>query len=172
MMTELLAIFLSFSFRSANLPEKPNDYEVGGGFKVYNFMAEGYKERENGIKYDIFKTEHKSDYTEVSYYLKEAQGIDSQSVSVFYPVRPAVSIGMTENWQAWKDGATLAYLKFQTSSVMVRFQKGDGREIFTARVGKQFPLPRSMFYLEPMAVYERVDSKRFWQGKLVVGIRI
>lgn len=165
----LIALFISLSFRSANQPNVKHDYEVGLGWKgqYHNFEIE--RERENGIKYKAHQlTLLPSKYLTGDWLVKEARDIDSESLSLNYPIG-VLKISLVESWQEWKDPRTLVGLSFKTDGLDIDYQTNfSDRKIFRFRLGHKFKTRRK-YYLEPLIIYNNISGKKFWQMKVILG---
>ncbi len=177
----LLTIFLSASFRSPNAPPgTPYDYEYAGGIKTPTFKCEILKERELGLIHkgnEVFKKFVRKSYiVELEHFKRTARDIDSQKVTLRFPVDTAFSIGTVGNTRFWNDyeqrlGAFLDW-KGLTARMETHFQGVDAysvqySHIFELRDDKGKPISdKYLFGLEPLLVYRAERDNKFWQAKL------
>ena len=169
----LLSAFVSLSFRTANLPDQPTDYEYKGGLKSETSEMSGYRERENGIVYNGFNYNRSSKHNYTAILYKEAQQIDSQSFAIKYPVNDW-GIGAGLNSQKWDHGEPMVMIQYKNKIVDIIYEIANSRQIINSKISEEIPL-KNNFYLEPLALYhyEIIDDnkKDYWQAKLIFGYR-
>lgn len=164
----LLSAFISLSLRTANVPDKPTDYEYKGGYKTKTISVSGYRERENGIVYNGFnyKRNDKIFYSSIIY--KEAYNIDSQTFVIKMPVKNW-SFGTGLNSQRWNYGRIIFMLQYNDGIIDLSYQLAENRQIINSKISQEISLKRG-FFIEPLALYhyEIVDNYRtdFWQAKI------
>lgn len=181
----ILAVFMAVSFRSANAPDSPTDYEVSGGAKGKYYSAQALTERENGAYYsgcDVSGTSPAffkeswgigEAYYQVSgkWYAKEARGINTQTVSIDRIMPMGFRYGLTNSWIDWKDYRPMVYAGVEGSLVKYVVRVGKGRYMSSFRIGREFPVSKG-FYIEPFLKAESVNDNDFWQAKVQVGWKI
>ena len=186
----LLAMFMSISLRTSNVPDQPVDYEYAGGLKTETTEMSGYRERENGIVYDGFnyRKSEKYFYSDIIY--KEAQGIDSQAYALKLPIKKYLpefiktpwEFGVGINSQKWNHGRPMVIMQYADGIVDISYQIASNRQIIDSKVSEKIPLEfRSYreqylnFYIEPLVTYhyELIDQEKkdYWQAKLLVGYK-
>ena len=172
-MLELITIFLfSVSLRSANLSESniPFDYEFAFGLKGDYNRASLLYERENGRLYNAFDVRLKYGYVDFSAYQKTAKKINSQRLSVLYPVGK-LSGGATYSFKAWGDPQLLATISYKGKHVTAFYSKGRDREEAAAEFGKTFKTTEKIS-LKPLLVFKNYNGKTFWQSKIQIEFKL
>lgn len=175
MITELLvAMFMSCSFRTANIQPNPIDYEYAGGLSTKRTVIESFRERENGLIYDGFLYNKKEDYTEVDIYYKEAKNIDYQSFSVFGK-KEVWRIGLSLNSMRWNHGITMLMIALRDEHTDFKLEVGNNRMIFKSVLKDTLDLSEKVF-LEPSIEYRYISDKgninNFVQAKIKIGYKL
>lgn len=188
----ILTMFISASFRSANIQPNPNDFEYRGGIEtISGSRIAGFIERENGIRYKGFKLLRESKYTLLDIYYKEAQSIDRQSFGMKYPIEN-FSIGITLNSIRWRDMQVLQLLRYKNEILTMSYEIGENRQYLSSRLSKKIMMVDAIeklkklkakgghhnlmnVYVEPMMTYYKqfIDGNTtdFWSMKFVIGYK-
>ncbi len=190
MIGKLLYIFISLSFRSAYGPDLPFDYEGKFGFDTEKAHVSISQERERGdvylgvdCKYSlerrvmwIGETGYYFDW-EAEWYLKEATGINTQTLRLTAPLRDYnANIGIALNSNQWQNTKLLLSVLYSADALSCAYETNfKDRHIQTIKLSKQFEVSENDNYttfLEPLLLYKSVDDVIFWQCKLSVGVKI
>lgn len=176
----LLALYMSISFRSANVANAPYDWEGIIGYQVPNQRREYMRERENGRHYygiQYFKRyEFKNCLLELEDYKKTARDIDTQKTVLKIP-RDAIlrigTAGATDRWKVYQQriGAYLDYAGL-SAGIETHF---NGVDAYHAQFRKVIWESETKInvQLEPLLIYKCERDNIFWQAKLrlVFGVK-
>lgn len=190
MLGKLLFLFFSLSFRSANLPDLPHDYEGKFGFETEQSNFSILKERENGMEYlglDCrYRFERKILFVggtgylfdwEAEWYVKEAKEIDTQTIRVTSPLKDFnMNVGLALNSNYWQDSKLLLSFLYEIGSLEYSLETNfNDRIVQSLKLSNKFSISEKEdydFYVEPLFLYKLVDDSTFWQMKLSVGIKL
>ena len=167
-MNSLLILLLSLSFRTANLPDCPFDYQVVTGLKGKTNLITFEAERENGRYYWGQETIYKRGKIEFSSFVKTAKDINSQKISYLYPVKKIsdkLSFGYEYAFQGFSNPKCLLTVSYIGRVFRFRYSKGFGRSDLVMKLEKKFSVT-DKFGLVPFVDIRRYDKKSFWQFKV------
>lgn len=165
-MLKLIAvIFLALSFKSANQPCSPYDYEISGGIGTTKYgYIEALTERENGKHYTGLGMEAiPSRYLSLRWIHKEAKDLNSQTINLHSP--GVLRVSLIENWQHWRDPRTMVGLAIDAGTLKMNYQTNFGdRKIFECILAREFALDKN-YYVEPLLQMYSSNTNEFWQLK-------
>ncbi len=171
MINSLLILLLSFSFRTANLSEKPFDYEIQGGLAGKTNKISYMFERENGTDYYGNDIKLSIKYFEFTNYIKTAKQINNQGFSFLYPKQKNLLIGCTYNLKKWEDPAVLFTIAYQKKFFNVRYFRGYNRENIDLDLKGKIDL-NNRVKLIPLFMIKKYDDDIFWQFKVGLEIKL
>lgn len=165
MLKLIVAIFIGLSFKSANQPGLPHDYEISGGLRTARRgYIEALTERENGKHYTGLDMEAiPSRYLSLRWIHKEARDLNSQTIDLHSP--GILKISLIENWQRWRAPRTMLGLAFDIRILKASYQTNfSDRKVFEAILAREFALGKS-YYVEPSFRTYSSNMSDFWQLK-------
>ncbi len=166
----MLALFISFSVRTAKIEPNPLDYQFAFGVENKYFMSDFEYERENGLLYlNMINELYPHEKLSFSQKYIGANDIDSQTITAKQPFADKHSVLLALNTQAWRDAKILIGYRLDLKEFgNVEFSSNfTDRTIIDLRLKKSFLVVKDYgLYLEPLIVYNLIDEKVFWQAKV------
>ncbi len=169
-MIKILILILSLSFRTANLPEQPFDYEIEGGLRGTHNRATMMIERENGSRYTGRNILLGNDRFEFSDFVKTAKRMNYQRFSAMYPLNK-FSIGLVLGLEKWGNPDGLASIKYKNKYVKFLYAKGLEQEIAELDIMYEYKLSKRISLI-PLARLRHSGINTFWQCKGQININI
>jgi len=167
----LLALFMSCSFRTANIQPNPIDYEYIFGVNAVQGNHINFSfERESGSKYKGLDMAGNYRYFTSYITYKEANDIDAQSFGAIYPLGN-ISIGGALNSRRWNNGAPVALIKYEAEYIGLSLEAGARRRIFKCELKTKHYIDKRVF-IEPMLIYNVYDYDNDYNSFAQVRIRL
>ena len=169
-MDGMLALFISFSVRTAKIEPNPLDYQFAFGVENKYFESDFEYERENGLMYlNLINKINPHERMSLSQKYIGAKEIDSQTITVKQPFKHGHSVLLALNAQAWKDTRILVGYQLDLKEFgKVEFSSNfNDRTIIDLKLKKPFLIIENYgVYLAPLLVYSLINDKIFWQAKV------
>ena len=163
-------ILFSLSFRSANIPQHPFDYEIKSGVENEYIKGSFFYERENGKYYDGNDIRFLYKYAAFDVYRRTANSIDIQKLSLLYPFTH-VLLGLSYSTIKWTDPEPLLTALIKKEYVTVNYSRGLKREIVEIDLFYKIKIAKQLS-ISPLFVIKKFDNNLFWQTKLSLRIKI
>lgn len=161
---QIIAIIFSVSLRSANIAEKPYDYEYAGGIKSNHYSLSFLSERENGGYYYGIDNEIDLKYIKLKNYKRTSKNIDSQTISALYPIKK-FSFGLSLNAKYWKDTQPLLSAVWKGNYVKINYSRGVERENIEVDIRHKIKVTEKISFV-PLCSIRKFDDNFFWQTKI------
>ncbi len=169
-MEGMLALFISFSVRTAKIEPNPLDYQLAFGVENKYFESDFEYERENGLMYlNLINKITPHERVSLSQKYIGARKIDSQTLTLKQPFKHGHSVFLALNAQAWTDARILIgyQLNLKEFGKVELSSNFSDRTIIDLKLKKPFLIAENYgLYLEPLLVYSLINDKVFWQAKV------
>jgi len=191
MIAKFLTIMMflgSFSVRTPSTQPNPFDYEITVGMERkltkidQNFHLKFLYARDSG-KYDRghdvlikYKTidpflialgKEVSCNRRLTFYSREAVGINTQTIDIYYDMFKYFGIGYSVSMSHLKDPNLLGYLMLDYSFLKLNYRVNQFKQVFDLYAGKRYPIAKEAF-IHPFIKYRRDDNIIYMQGKVSV----
>jgi len=169
-----LAIWLSYSVRTAKLAPNPLDYEYAYGIDGTKYKIEQTFERENGIKYfsqDLYIGRIGDDFSgaELQWILNGARDIDIQEIT--YSRGRAFRYSATLSYLHWKDPTAMLGAEYKNKYLSIGIKTDfHSRSRFWYRAKKKFMLNDMLWFMPESRLDSITGSLPSYASKLSFGI--
>lgn len=162
---KVVAAVLSLSFRTANTPDEPFDFEFMFGTESKYGKSMFLSERDNGESYYGYDVGYDFRYVKFDSYKKTSKNIDSQLLSVLYPT-DNFSFGLAYSTEKWKEPRLLITTVYKNKYLEVDYSRGVGREIIEVDLRYEIVISKQISIV-PLALFKKFNNDNFWQAKIV-----
>lgn len=167
MIDSLLIVFFAISFRSANLPDKPFDYELTAGLNTGSIETAVLWERESGERHSGYEVKAESKCFRFNAYKRTAKKIGRQKLSYFPFVKKHFSCGVACETRQWREPELQLTALWKNEYLEASYSAGRKRQAATIEAQYRTPLGKHIF-LKPLFICRRFNSNFFWQAKVGV----
>lgn len=167
---KITALMLSLSFRSANMPDMPYDFEVAGGIENKHGQSSYFYERENGKNY--YGVDSESDYKYIGFtnYKRTAKNIDNQNLYLLYPTGN-FRFGLSCGTMAWKNPQPLLTILWKSEHFKANYSKGKIRESIEIDIRHKVAISDQISII-PLFIFKQFNDKKFWQTKIAIEFKL